>query len=210
MGRKAIDITGQRFGKLTVLSRAKVNRKRSALWNCLCDCGVIKDIPGHNLRSGRVRTCNTGCKRLKGSRWSRMTPKQKRMAFEANKRYWSRNKERLAAKKKKHYHKFRDKYLNIERERSYRKLYGIGIAEYDVMLQAQDGRCAICRSDKVGKAADQEDRFFCVDHCHETGKVRGLLCVACNTRLGYLTWFEKNKEAVARYLSPKPYLKVVA
>lgn len=128
----------------------------------------------------------------------------------ATKKAWSmRNREKVARYKHKHYLENREKYLSIERERSYRKLYGIGISDYDVMLIAQNGACAICRTTNAGKSATFE-RFFAVDHCHETGRVRGLLCVACNTRLGYLTWFEKNKDAVARYLSPKPYLKVVA
>lgn len=141
---------------------------------------------------------------------SAMNREQKDKANEIKKRWAIKNRDKIILYKRKHYHDNRDKYLNIERERSYRKLYGIGIAEYDAMLSAQNGCCAICGTDKAGKAADQASRFFCIDHCHETGKIRGLLCVACNTRLGYLTWFEVNKEAVARYLSPKPHLKVVA
>lgn len=210
MGRIAIDMTGKRFGKLTVLGRAMTNRKRSALWNCLCDCGVRKDIPGHNLRSGGVTTCNTGCKRLKGTRWNRMSSEQKKNDNARKKAWADKNRELIRKRSRAHYESRIDFYKAYERNRQYQKLYGITISDYDNMLAAQAGRCAICHSDKAGKAVDQADRFFCIDHCHETGKVRGLLCVACNTRLGYLTWFEKNKEAVARYLSPKPHLKVVA
>jgi hypothetical protein len=47
------------------------------------------------------------------------------------------------------------------------------------MLEAQGGRCAICRSDKPGGRGR-----FAVDHCHSSGRVRGLLCVACNAGLG--------------------------
>jgi hypothetical protein len=50
------------------------------------------------------------------------------------------------------------------------------------MLVAQGGGCAICGStDTKGPG-----QFFAVDHCHETGAVRGLLCLCCNTALGQL------------------------
>ena len=52
--------------------------------------------------------------------------------------------------------------------------YGITTEEVERMYRQQEGRCAICRS----KAADH------VDHCHESGVVRGLLCFGCNRGLG--------------------------
>jgi hypothetical protein len=55
-----------------------------------------------------------------------------------------------------------------------RKTYGIELADYDAMRDAQDGKCAICK----------EPQPLCVDHCHDTGKVRGLLCHLCNRALG--------------------------
>lgn len=61
--------------------------------------------------------------------------------------------------------------------------YGITVEDYQRMLGAQGGVCAICGSDdpKMRKGARQR---FCVDHDHETGRVRGLLCMPCNTALG--------------------------
>lgn len=64
-----------------------------------------------------------------------------------------------------------------------KRLYGITIARYNEMLEAQGGGCAIC-----GKAEGNEIRgkvvSLAVDHCHVTGAVRALLCSACNTALG--------------------------
>lgn len=57
--------------------------------------------------------------------------------------------------------------------------YGITNEDYQSLLDKQKGRCAICSTNDLGKF-----RHFCVDHCHKTGKVRGLLCHTCNRALG--------------------------
>lgn len=59
----------------------------------------------------------------------------------------------------------------VARGRLYR--YGLTAPEYEALVERQGGRCAICTSPALGA----------VDHCHKTKKVRGLLCLACNTRL---------------------------
>lgn len=68
------------------------------------------------------------------------------------------------------------------REAHLRRSYGIAQADYDAMLAAQGGGCAIC-----GKTAEQQKRYtnyLHVDHCHATGRVRGLLCDQHNLLLG--------------------------
>jgi Recombination endonuclease VII len=64
-----------------------------------------------------------------------------------------------------------------------RRLYGIRNEDYERMLKQQGGRCAICRSTSPKRARQV---YFSVDHCHQTGRVRGLLCVNCNTLVGLL------------------------
>lgn len=59
--------------------------------------------------------------------------------------------------------------------------YGITAEQYDVLLVAQDYRCAIC-----GQHQDDLTRQLAVDHDHQTGAVRGLLCRGCNTGIGNL------------------------
>lgn len=54
-----IDLTGQRFGKLTVIEQAGHSRCGSARWLCLCDCGKSNIIQSNNLRSGQTQSC--GC-----------------------------------------------------------------------------------------------------------------------------------------------------
>jgi hypothetical protein len=64
--------------------------------------------------------------------------------------------------------------------------YGITLDRYNEMLSIQHGTCAICNSPPTYRRLD-------VDHCHHTGKVRGLLCKRCNTGLGN---FRDNVELV--------------
>lgn len=62
----------------------------------------------------------------------------------------------------------------------FRRKYGITPADYDTLLQKQNGLCAICG--KTNSKAKWHP--LAVDHCHETGKIRGLLCHNCNHGLG--------------------------
>lgn len=74
-----------------------------------------------------------------------------------------------------------------------RKLYGITVEDYDEMLERQGGVCAVC-----GELPN--DRTLHVDHDHEGGRVRGLLCFACNVKLAHIedTAF---REAAMAYLA---------
>lgn len=65
----------------------------------------------------------------------------------------------------------------IDYERNIRR-YGITVAEFDAMLAAQEMRCAICRTEV------KPDTRLHIDHCHTSGKVRGLLCSPCNLFIG--------------------------
>jgi hypothetical protein len=69
------------------------------------------------------------------------------------------------------------------RERHLVRKYGVTLADYDTMLVAQHGRCAICLTTED----TQSNGVFHVDHCHQTGRVRGLLCRGCNHLLGAIS-----------------------
>lgn len=73
-----------------------------------------------------------------------------------------------------------DRVANIERNSKFKKAYGITLDDYYVMLEAQNNRCKICKT----TVPSSRTQYFAVDHCHTTGKVRGLLCTKCNTGLG--------------------------
>jgi Recombination endonuclease VII len=57
------------------------------------------------------------------------------------------------------------------------KLAGISLDEFYEVLKNQDGKCKICNK--------TSSKNLCIDHCHVTGKFRGLLCRNCNTLLGH-------------------------
>jgi len=66
------------------------------------------------------------------------------------------------------------------RNQHLKRLYGITLDDYNQMLTEQNDCCAICKTTEPGGKHGK----FMVDHCHDTGKVRGLLCKRCNIGLG--------------------------
>lgn len=80
-----------------------------------------------------------------------------------------------------------------QRRYNYKHKYGITVEDYDRMFAEQEGRCLICGTDVPGG----HRKHLCVDHCHETGRVRGLLCNRCN---GLLQWYEKNRKQIESFV----------
>ena len=77
-----------------------------------------------------------------------------------------------------------------------RDVHGISLTDYREMLALQGGRCAIC-----GHSDLSDPNFFpLVDHCHKTGKIRGLLCMNCNQGLGKFKDSYNNLLGAAMYL----------
>ena len=58
--KRLVDLTGQKFGKLTVIKRfAQNNNQNQLLWECICDCGNMHIVCGNSLKSGGTQSC--GC-----------------------------------------------------------------------------------------------------------------------------------------------------
>lgn len=72
--------------------------------------------------------------------------------------------------------------------------YGISMEDYDNMLKSQGGVCFLCGE------PEKQRKHLAVDHCHRTGKVRGLLCTTCNVGLGNLKDDPEILEKAAKYL----------
>ena len=67
---KIIDLTGQKFGRLTVEYRAGKDHRGESIWHCICECGNTKDVLSSNLRKGATQSC--GC--LQKERAGKKTP----------------------------------------------------------------------------------------------------------------------------------------
>ena len=82
-----------------------------------------------------------------------------------------------------YYRAHRQEHALSYRESDMVRKYGINLHEYSQMLLAQNGKCAICGTTDAG-TREGKAKALAVDHDHKTGKVRALLCEACNTGLG--------------------------
>lgn len=95
----------------------------------------------------------------------------------------SRNREYMRRKragipqeeKKRQWHSKRHYFLKYK--------FGITEEQYDKMLADQGGCCAICKSSNSG---NKRSSRLSIDHCHSTGKIRGLLCSSCNKAIGLM------------------------
>lgn len=90
------------------------------------------------------------------------------------------------ASHRKRYKENREAILARNTARKLMKKYGLTVEQWNAMYEAQDGRCAICK--RVPK------RKLNVDHCHDSGRVRGLLCGDCNRALGL---FRESAEVIS-------------
>lgn len=105
--------------------------------------------------------------------------KQTEKYLEYKKNYYQDNKEQLG--------------LSVKKTTIKRK-YGITWDEFIQMYETQEGLCAICKS-------EEEGRMLSIDHCHETRKVRGLLCGTCNRALGLFKDDPEILQAAKEYVS---------
>jgi len=139
-----------------------------------------------------------------------LTPNCKSCLKEHNKKWHSKNKDKIRIK-----HKSNRPYYNAQsvkwtkanpdrrRDVMLRHRYDISLEQYNQMLVAQNNVCALCKRPETGRTSKgNKIKFLSVDHCHATNKVRGLLCGDCNRAIGL---FRDNSElcfAAGYYLKP--------
>lgn len=94
-----------------------------------------------------------------------------------------------------------DVYVNAAMDSTLKRKYGITYNDYIEMLEQQSGVCAICGEPETAKKKKSNGpRLLAVDHDHETGKVRGLLCTGCNQGLGNFEDSVYKLHQAAKYL----------
>lgn len=161
---KKCDLTGREFERLTVLRELPERYYGGAvLWECQCDCGNLCQATSGQLNSGHKRSC--GCLNIDSL--------QKRTG--ANHPNWhggSWNRGSLSHAR-----------CMLAALRQHAKEAGYcppSILPEDLskLIQAHSGICCICN------VSESEAGTFCLDHNHETGEVRDLICRKCNHLLG--------------------------
>ena len=95
-----------------------------------------------------------------------------------------RCKECRSAEQRQRYEETKESQLSRRKAETTKQIYNMTLEDFEALLVAQRGLCAICR-DKLIKP--------CIDHCHITSRVRGILCGRCNTGLGM---FRDNPDAL--------------
>ena len=143
---------------------------------CSC-CGEIKPLTEfYDWKTEQRKNMCRMCIRAQMREWRKENPDRVRIhASKSDKK----NRSRVNA-----YHRKWSKAESSKEKhlaRHLRRKYCLTIDDYDEMLKRQGGVCAICGTDQTGK-----DGRFNVDHCHRTGRVRGLLCKKCNLGIGLL------------------------
>ena len=123
-------------------------------------------------RQGVQKYCSKNCQ---AKFWRDSNPEK---AKEVEQKYVKAHPEKVALK---------------QRRCSLKRKYGITLDDYNSMLEAQGGRCAICHQEKSETLA--------VDHDHKTGKVRGLLCGHCNNVIGFAEDKIELLESAIKYLT---------
>jgi hypothetical protein len=126
---------------------------------------------------------------------------------ECKRRYKKNHPEKTNAHAKKGYWKHRDEirrkarivestseYKQAAHARRIRREFGLTVEEYETKLTAQNGVCAICRR------LCSTNRNLSVDHDHQSQRVRGLLCVKCNTMIGLADDLAERLIIAAQYL----------
>jgi hypothetical protein len=78
------------------------------------------------------------------------------------------------------------------RARLLREKYGLSQEQYEAIAAEQQGCCAICGQ------APESGKWLAIDHCHQTGRVRALLCTYCNLAVGV---YESRGAAIANFLA---------
>lgn len=84
-----------------------------------------------------------------------------------------------------HQRRFRAERPDYHHGRNLKQRYGISVDEYETIIANQNNACAICEVEIPDKLEYKGKRRSVVDHNHETGEVRGILCLKCNLVLGH-------------------------
>lgn len=134
---------------------------------------------------GRYPYCRICHSTKEKERW-RSTPEKRAKKAESTRRWLEANRER-------------QRYL--ARRSHLRRKYGLTPEEFEALLNEQDNRCALCQGEDP-----RSQTGWHLDHDHETGRIRGILCQPCNHLIGLIEagWSMPTRDGVASYAVADP------
>ena len=157
-------------------------------------CGQIKPLSDFHIDRAQRDSRKTAC----------------RLCTNKVKALWrSRNNELVLSQRRESYGRCRQNYLDYNRSSKRRKRwfawklmhsFGITVERFEELLELQAGCCAICHKPPTEANGHRNKHRLHVDHDHETGTVRGLLCNNCNAGLGYFRDSQRSLGAAIKYL----------
>lgn len=130
------------------------------------------------------------CMNLKSDLWKKNNPDK----VKAQKSKWvSENKDKV---------KEHSKRVSTQSRRKHvvKLYYGLSWEEYENLYLTSQGACSIC-SKPLSLLKEEHKETAHVDHCHTTGKIRGILCRSCNRGIGYLNDSPERLHKAAEYLT---------
>jgi len=135
-------------------------------------------------------------------RWKEKNPERARALSRSSHEALMRDPERLAKKRaaaRENQRKFRATNPKAWLNGRLRSIYGITLDAYETMLKKQGGVCKICRKAETAQRKGKTVKLS-VDHCHDTKKIRGLLCGKCNRGIGFFDHDPQLLRRAAQYV----------
>ncbi len=165
-------------------------------------CGETKPLEDFYANKGSRGGRRADCKACNNAQRRERYRADPRAHVERAVRWQRENPERHKAKQREYAESGKKKVA--DRKSHLKRKYGLTVEQYDEMLEAQGGGCAICGRLPRGDIA------LHVDHDHETGVIRGLLCFTCNNALGDLEDDPERLYKAATYLDRDDELTALA
>lgn len=148
---------------------------------CCASCKIDKPLTEFyfNSTTNKPHSYCKVCQLRKGKLYIESNPAARERALNRSRQFRLANPDRVRKQIKNAY---------------YKKNYGITYDEFLSMYEASGGHCTICGADIIHKGRNTHKRAV-LDHCHKTGKIRGILCHMCNSSIGLM---REDKELVMK------------
>lgn len=144
---------------------------------CKRDLSFSKFCKNKTVKSGLHSYCKDCTKGLKKKNKIKELTEEEILAIKDKKRlYYLEYKKRPVLVTENGLTEFKEKYI--------KQKYNLTPFQYNSLLDEANGLCAICKKPEVLNNRGGRIKSLSIDHCHKTGKVRGLLCTKCNSALG--------------------------